>query len=139
MRQHAEIGGSIPSHGQRRFLYHFLIRPFPKEKRREARPNEIGLSDFLYQDFQHENDMRKGKQSHNRTKKSAMWRQYAVGSESPIRTYPLRGGRRTAEGPVCEKNRTLVGNCLTCCMRFCISKPSNAGVGSHRHIAQWIE
>lgn len=30
----------------------------------------------------------------------------------PVRTYPLRCGRRTAEGPVCVKNRTLVGTVL---------------------------
>ena len=82
MKQHTEIGGSNPSLGSRRFLYCFLIRPFPKDKRREARPNEIGLSDFLYQGFQHENDMRKGKQSRNRTKKSAIGGSNAVGYDS---------------------------------------------------------
>lgn len=35
------------------FFTAFLLGLIPKEKRREARPNEIGLSDFLHQDFQH--------------------------------------------------------------------------------------
>lgn len=53
----------------------------------------------------------------------------AVGYVSPIITFPLRGGRRTAQGPVCEKNRTLVGNCLTRCIVIPVLTQHSTGSG----------
>lgn len=52
-------------------------------------------------------------------------------------TFLSRGRRRTAQSPVCENNRTLVGNCLTCCIGS-VAATIQAAIGLHWDIAQMV-